>query len=122
MGALTKVSKSKAEAMTLPVAINNAEVFSARALSIISAKEKEKEKVETIETALAMKIERLKAQIAKTDEAKELARLTAQYKRAQTITKDLRRSIAVTMEDDLHEVPGKHLHDKIQYIASQREV
>lgn len=122
MGALAKVSKNKAEAMTLPAVINNAEVFSARALAIISAKEAQLLQVETGETALAMKIGRLKAEIAKTPEAKELARLTAQYKRAQVITKTMRQSIAVTMEDDLHEVPGKHLYEKIQYITSQREV
>jgi len=114
---IVKVKKRNTEAMTLPAVIDSSKVFSERALAHITRKEKELQQIETSETAIAMKIERLKARIAKTDEAKELAELLKRYKHVKGITKDMRRSIAVTMEDDLSEVPGKFLYDKIKFLT-----
>ena len=105
------------EQIELPAVIDNVAVFSENAVGIIGFKQDRLQEILVVETAIAQKIERLKAKIAMSDDKKELDKLQKQFKRSKAITGDLRRSIAVTMEDDLHHVPGKDLYEKINYLS-----
>jgi len=118
MANIVKAAKNK---MELPAAIDMTRVLSERALEIIGKKEEREKQLSNSAMAIQRKVERLKKRISEMPEVQELKELMVKLRNTNATISDINRSISVTIEDDLINVPGDTLYDKIQYLAKATE-